>query len=173
MRPRSSDALWLFSRLLLAFAGLALLAPAVRPAAPAAEPPPPGRAGYQIGYTAHRVNLPGGQFANRSTSRAFVVEGDGSGARQLAPELTRKPNQWAQFAGWSYDCHPHLVRADGTGLRKLGDRGGYRGVFETLDEPDFHSERSDIPATRFWDSRSSTAGSSRTRGSGGGWRPGD
>jgi Tol biopolymer transport system component len=38
------------------------------------------------------------------------------------------------------------MRADGTGLRKVGDRGGYRGVYETLDEPDFHSERSDIPS---------------------------
>jgi Tol biopolymer transport system component len=289
--------------------GLALLALTALPLAAAAEPPE--RAGYQIGYTAHRVNLPGGQFANRSTSRAFLVEGDGSGTRQLAPELTRKANQWAQLAGWSpdgrqaillqcwesaengawehqhkdfrftaehwlvdsvflniqtnkltnltavervsfynhgvhfwpnqpkrlafvalidgqlrpfamdldgrnkkalsegpgfiyglnvspdgkricyhkdyrsiyvadadggnarrvqddhlfqflpqwspdgkwiaylsgehYDCHPHLVRADGTGLRKLGDRGGYRGVFETLDGPDFHSARSDIP----------------------------
>lgn len=292
-------------------AGWVILALAAGPVASAAEPLPADRPGFQIGYTTHRTNLPGGQFANRSTSRAFVVEGDGSGARQLAPELTRKPNQSAQLAGWSpdgrqasllqcwesaengawehkhkdfrftaehwlvdsilldmgskkltnltsvervsfynhgvqfwpnqpkrlgfvalidgqlrpfamdldgknkkalsegpgfiyglnaspdgkricyhkdyrsiyladadggnarrvqddhsfqfipmwspdgkwiaylsgehYDCHPHLVRADGTGLRKLGDRGGYRGVFETLDEPDFHSARSDIP----------------------------
>src|SRR5262249_17372340 len=51
----------------------------------------------------------------------------------------------AYLSGEHYDCHPHLVRADGTGLRKLADRGGYRGVYETLDEPDFHSERSDLP----------------------------
>jgi TolB protein len=277
----------------------------------AAGSPARERPGYDIGYTAHRVNLPGGQFANFSTGRAFVVGGDGSGTRQLAPELARKPNQWVQFARWSpdgrqavllqiwespengawehqhgefrftaehwlvdvvlldmgrrqltnltaverisfynggisfwpnqparlgltalidgqmrpfamdrdgknkkaltegrgfiygldaspdgkhicyhkdyhsiyladadgrnpervrddhpfqfmpmwspdgqwiaylsgqhYDCHPHLVRADGTGLRKAGDRGGYRGVVERLDQPDFHSESSDIP----------------------------
>jgi Tol biopolymer transport system component len=290
---------------------LALLALALPPAAAGAEPAPGERPRYQIGYSAHRTNLPGGQFANFATRRAFVVEGDGSGTRQLAPELTRKPNQWAQLAGWSpdgrqailsqgwespengawehqhrdfrftaehwlvdivlldmesgkttnltavervsfynvglhfspsqpkrlgfvalvdgqfrafamdqggknkkpliegsgfvygvnlspdgkrvcytkdytlyladadggnarrvpddhpfqfvptwspdgkwiaylsgehYDCHPHLVRADGTGLRKVGDRGSYRGVVERLDEPDFHSESSDIPA---------------------------
>src|SRR5262249_58229631 len=34
----------------------------------------------------------------------------------------------------------------GTGLRKLADRGGYRGVIEFLDVPDFHSGSSDIPA---------------------------
>jgi hypothetical protein len=67
------------------------------------ERTPAGRTDYQVGYTAHRTNLPGGQFANLATSRAFVVEGDGSGARQLAPELTRKPDQRAQFAGWSPD----------------------------------------------------------------------
>src|SRR5262249_46215909 len=65
--------------------------------------PSPERPAYQIGYSAHRTDLPGGQFANFSTRRAFVVSGDGSGTRQLAPELTRKPNQHAQFAGWSPD----------------------------------------------------------------------
>jgi Tol biopolymer transport system component len=293
-----------------ALAGWGLLALGVSPIAGAAEPPPE-RAGYQIGYTAHRTNLPGGQFANFSTRRAFVVAGDGSGTRQLAPELTRKPNQQVQLTGWSPDgrqailtqqwespengawerehkdfrftaehwlvdivlldmesrkttnlttverisfynvalsfppsqpkrlgflalvegqfrpcamdldgknkkalveganfiyganlspdgkricytkdytlylagadgrnaqrvaddhpfhfvpmwspdgrwiaylsgdrtaCHPYLIRADGTGLKKLGDRGGYRGAVERLDTPDFHSESSDIPA---------------------------
>jgi hypothetical protein len=283
---------------------LALMPANVHAGGPAAERP-----AFQIGYTAHRTNLPGGQSVNRSTSRAYVVEGDGSGARELAPELRSKPNQWTQLGSWSpngrqavilqcwesaengkwehdhkqfrfsaehwlvdivlsdvasgkltnltsvgrvsfynvglhfwpekqfsfsamidgqqrpfrmdrdgknkkpqaagpgfiygvspspdgkricyhrdyrlyladadgrnawpvkddhpfhfiplwsptgewleylsgehYNCHPHLVRPDGTGLRKLADRGGYRGVVETLDEPDFHSESSDIPA---------------------------
>lgn len=38
-----------------------------------------------------------------------------------------------------------LVRADGTGLRKLADRGGYRGVTEFLDVPDYHGGSSDVP----------------------------
>ena len=34
---------------------------------------------------------------------------------------------------------------DGTGLKKLADRGGYRGVVEFLDVPDFHGGSSDVP----------------------------
>jgi hypothetical protein len=32
------------------------------------------------------------------------------------------------------------VTRNGTDLRKLADRGGYRGVMERLKHPDFHSE---------------------------------
>jgi TolB protein len=262
-----------------------------------------------IGYTEGRNNLPGGQFPNWVTNRACTVRADGTGRRVLAEELTRKPNSWTQFAGWSpdgtvaiigshwespenaawerqhktlrmtegwlsdtclldlatnrtanvtgvdrvslyntglfylpdgkgfgftplingiskpyvmdpdgnnkrdvsgrgsgftygysvspdgkrisyhenyqvyisntggsdkrkvetgnpfnfvpqwspdghwllfvsgehYNCHPHIVKNDGTGLCKLADRGGYRGVVETLKFPDFHSESSDLP----------------------------
>src|SRR5262249_29986796 len=76
---------------------LLILPPAI------AAGPPDSPWAYQIGYSAHRTNLPGGQFANFSTRRAFVVGGDGSGTRQLAPELTRKPHQHVQLAGWSPD----------------------------------------------------------------------
>ncbi len=34
---------------------------------------------------------------------------------------------------------------DGSGLRKLAERGGYRGVTEFLDVPDFHGGSSDTP----------------------------
>jgi len=50
------------------------------------------------------------------------------------PEAFSQPiwspdGQWiAYLSGAHYDCHPHLVCADGTVLRKLGDRGGYLGV---------------------------------------------
>jgi TolB protein len=56
--------------------------------------------------------------------------------------------EWlAYLSGEHYDCHPHLVRPDGTGLRKLADRGGYRGVIRPIDTgADGHSERSDPPA---------------------------
>ena len=49
------------------------------------------------------------------------------------------------LCGEHYNCHPHVVRADGTGLRKLAHRGGYRGVIEFLDVPDFHGGSSDVP----------------------------
>jgi Tol biopolymer transport system component len=50
------------------------------------------------------------------------------------------------LAGEHYNCHPHVANADGSGLRKLADRGGYRGVVEFLDVPDFHGGSSDVPA---------------------------
>ncbi|MBX3423305.1 MAG: PD40 domain-containing protein [Pirellulaceae bacterium] len=54
--------------------------------------------------------------------------------------------QWLLFvSGEHYNCHPHIVRSDGSGLTKLADRGGYRGVVEPLKHPDFHSASSDIP----------------------------
>ena len=40
-----------------------------------------------------------------------------------------------------------MAHADGTGLRKLADRGGYRGVIAFLGfVPDLHGGSSDIPA---------------------------
>src|SRR5262249_39215608 len=86
-----------------ALAGLALLARATLAVAAAAEPVPAAQPGHPVGYTAHRTNLPGGQFTNFTTARAFGVRGDGSGTGQLAPELTRKRNQYLQLAGWSPD----------------------------------------------------------------------
>jgi Tol biopolymer transport system component len=64
---------------------------------------------------------------------------------QFAPTWSPGGKWIAYLSGEHYNCHVYLICADGTGLRKVGDRGGYRGVYETLDEPDFHSERSDIP----------------------------
>src|SRR5438034_7471275 len=61
------------------------------------------RPDFLIGYTVQRTNLPGGQFPNRVTSRAFVVKADGTGARELGAELARKPNYSTSFAGWSPD----------------------------------------------------------------------
>lgn len=54
--------------------------------------------------------------------------------------------QWVLFvSGEHYNCHPYIVRADGTALRKLADRNGYRGVVDFLDVPDFHGGSSDTP----------------------------
>jgi len=53
---------------------------------------------------------------------------------------------WLLFlSGEHYNCHPHIVRPDGTGLKKLADRGGYKGTIEFLDVADFHGGSSDLP----------------------------
>lgn len=56
-----------------------------------------------IGYSELCTNLPGGRFANVSTSRAMVVRDDGSERREIASELAQEPNTWTQFSGWSRD----------------------------------------------------------------------
>jgi Tol biopolymer transport system component len=85
--------------------------------------------------------------------RLFLADGDGSNARQvetgqrfhLMPSWS-PDGAWVLFvAGEHYDCHPHVVRADGTGLRRLADRNGYRGVTDFLDVYDFHGGSSDLP----------------------------
>jgi Tol biopolymer transport system component len=85
--------------------------------------------------------------------RLFIADADGSNARQvetghpfhLMPSWS-PDGAWVLFvAGTHYDCHPHVVKADGTGLKKLASRNGYRGVIDFLDVPDFHDGSSDLP----------------------------
>jgi hypothetical protein len=45
---------------------------------------------------------------------------------------------------WKH-CHPHVPKADGTDLKKLASRNGYRGVIDILDVYDFHDGSSDLP----------------------------
>jgi len=54
-----------------------------------------------IGYSEFRTNLPGGLTANRYTTRAYLVNPDGTGRLPVAEELTKEPNTWTQFADWS------------------------------------------------------------------------
>ncbi|MFO0953764.1 MAG: hypothetical protein U0835_21935 [Isosphaeraceae bacterium] len=95
----------------------------------------------------------GRRVAYHKSYRVFVADADGSNAREVA---TGRPFNFAPtwspdgkhllfVSGEHYDCHPYVVNADGTNLRKLADRGGYRGVIEFLDVPDFHDGSSDIP----------------------------
>ena len=50
------------------------------------------------------------------------------------------------LSGEHYNCHPHRVKRDGTGLRKMADRGGYKGTMLFLDVPDYHEGSSDVPS---------------------------
>jgi TolB protein len=61
------------------------------------------RADNLIGYTELKTNLPGGRHANVSTMRACVVRANGSDRRVLVEDLTRDPDTWTQFTGWSPD----------------------------------------------------------------------
>lgn len=64
---------------------------------------------YQIGYVEYRTNLPGGRHANWATMRAYVINADGSGRREVAPELIRDQDTWTQFDGWSPDGRTAII----------------------------------------------------------------
>jgi TolB protein len=95
----------------------------------------------------------GKRIAYHKSYRVYIANADGAGARKVetgqpfnfVPLWSPDGNEILFLAGEHYNCHPHIVRADGTGLRKLADRGGYRGVIEFLDVPDYHGGSSDYP----------------------------
>jgi WD40 repeat protein len=83
----------------------------------------------------------------------FITDADGSNAKQIQTGLRfhlmpswSPDGSWLLFvAGEHFDCHPHIVKADGTGLKKLPSRNGYRGAIDFLDVYDFHDGSSDLP----------------------------
>jgi Tol biopolymer transport system component len=85
--------------------------------------------------------------------RLFLAGSDGSNPKEIKTGQrfhlmpTWSPDgAWVLFvAGEHYNCHPHVVKADGTGLKKLASRNGYRGVIDYLDVDDFHGGSSDLP----------------------------
>ncbi len=95
----------------------------------------------------------GSRIAYHKAYQIYVANADGTGAVQVQTDNpfnfgpTWSPDgKWVLFvSGQHYDCHPHIVRADGSDLRKIADRGGYRGVIEFLDVKDFHGGSSDTP----------------------------
>ncbi|MBP3956486.1 PD40 domain-containing protein [Gemmata sp. G18] len=90
---------------------------------------------YHENYQLHVSDADGANKKHIKTGHAFDF------APKWAPD-----GKWLLFvSGEHYNCHPHIVRPDGTGLKKLADRGGYRGVIEFLDVFDFHGGSSDTP----------------------------
>lgn len=97
--------------------------------------PDGSRISYHENYQVYLADADGSNRIHVKTGHPFVF------VPSWSPE-----GKWVLFvSGEHYDCHPHIVRADGTGLKKLADRGGYRGVTEFLDVPDYHGGSSDIP----------------------------
>jgi len=99
------------------------------------------------------VSPDGKRIAYHKSYRLYLANADGSEARQVntgqpfnfVPLWSADGTEVLFLAGEHYNCHPHVIRSDGTELRKLADRGGYRGVIEWLDVPDFHGGSSDYP----------------------------
>jgi len=97
--------------------------------------PDGSRAAWHENYQVWLADADGGNRLRIDTGRPF----------NFAPSWS-PDGRWLLFlAGTHHDCHPHVVRSDGSGLRKLADRGGYRGVTQFLDVPDFHDGSSDVP----------------------------
>ncbi len=105
---------------------------------------------FTYGFSSSRD---GRRIAYHKNYQVFLADADGSHAAQVQTgqpfnfgPVWSPDGKWVLFvSGEHYNCHPHIVRADGTGLKKLADRGGYRGVTEFLDVPDFHGGSSDTP----------------------------
>ena len=95
----------------------------------------------------------GKQIAYHKSYQIYIADADGANAKRVetgqpfnfAPQWS-PDGEWLLFvAGQHYHCHPNIVRRDGSGLRKVADRQGYRGVVDFLDVPDFHGGSSDVP----------------------------
>ncbi len=96
------------------------------------------RISYHQDYQVYLADADGSNRMHVRTGHPFVF------APTWSPD-----GKWLLFlSGEHYACHPHVVKADGTGLLKVGDRGGYRGVTQFLDVADFHDGSSDVPV---WD----------------------
>lgn len=97
--------------------------------------PDGSRISYHENYQVYLADADGTNRVHVETGHPFVF------APSWSPD-----GKWLLFvSGEHYNCHPHIVRADGTGLKKLADRGGYLGVIEFLDVPDYHGGSSDVP----------------------------
>jgi len=106
--------------------------------------------GFAYGYSAS----PGGKLiAYHENYQIYVANVDGTDKKHIktgnAFDFVPKwspDGKWLLFvSGEHYNCHPHIVKPDGTKLKKLADRAGYRGVIEFLDVADFHGGSSDTP----------------------------
>ncbi len=105
---------------------------------------------FTYGFTSSRD---GKRISYHKNYQVFLANADGTQAAQVQTgqpfnfgPIWSPDGQWVLFlSGEHHNCHPYIVRADATGLRKLADRGGYRGSIEFLDAPDFHEGSSDTP----------------------------
>lgn len=106
--------------------------------------------GFAYGYSA---SPDGTLISYHENYQIFIADADGSNKRQIS---TGNPfnfgPQWSADGEWLLflsgehgKSNPHLVRRDGSGLKKLADQNGYQGWILFLDVDDFHQGSSDTP----------------------------
>jgi hypothetical protein len=108
------------------------------------------QAGFTYGFNA---SPDGSRIAYHQDYRVSLADADGTNKTEVQTGLPFNfAPQWSPDGGWvafvagvRENCHPYVVRRDGTGLRKLADRGGYQGWMQFLDVPDYHEGSSDVP----------------------------
>lgn len=93
------------------------------------------RIAYHQNYQIYLANADGSQAMNVETGFPF----------NFVPQWSPDGKRLMFLSGEHYNCHPYIVSADGTGLRQIANRNGYRGVVEFLDVYDFHGGSSDVP----------------------------
>jgi Tol biopolymer transport system component len=106
--------------------------------------------GFAYGYSA---SPDGRRISYHEEYQIQIADADGS--RKLRIETGNPFNfapswspdgEWLLFSsGVHSGSHPHIVRPDGTGLKKLVDLNGYQGWILFLDVDDFHQGSSDVP----------------------------
>ena len=108
------------------------------------------QAGFAYGFSS---SPDGKRISYHQNYQVYLADADGQNAKKVEtghpfcfmPDWS-PDGQWVEFlSGEHYNCHPHLVKRDGTGLRKLADRGGFKGMMLFLDVPDYHGGSSDVP----------------------------
>jgi Tol biopolymer transport system component len=107
------------------------------------------------GFTYGLSSSPDGELISyHDDYQIYIANADGSQKRRIetgnpfnfCPQWSRD-GEWLVFvSGIHGRSDPHLVRRDGTGLRKLADLNGYRGWMSCFDVADHHQGSSDIPA---------------------------
>lgn len=109
-----------------------------------------GQSGFTYGFQA---SPDGKRICYHKNYQVVLADADGSNAITIdtgnpfnfAPRWS-PDGRWVLFvSGEHYNCHPHIVGLDGKGLKKIADRGGYPGVMQFLDVPDYHNGSSDVP----------------------------
>lgn len=106
--------------------------------------------GFAYGYSAS----PDGKLISyHDNYQIFIAQADGSNKRRVdtghpfnfGPAWS-SDGEWLLFlSGVHHHSNPHIVRRDGTGLKKLVDLNGYQGFIAFLDVRDFHEGSSDTP----------------------------